>query len=79
MAKIFFLDVPEYRPFIAAVGARDGIDRQQVGPYVRFSAPGRITIRRDETGLGEAVWFGALVAGFDGEVEKFDATELTVA
>ena len=30
-----------------------------------------IEIRRNETDLAEAVWFGALVAGFDGRIADF--------
>jgi hypothetical protein len=79
MPRIFFLDVPEYRPFIAALNRKPDITSKAGGPYVRFESSNKITVSRDETGLGEAVWFGALVAGFEGEIETFNSTELTIA
>jgi len=77
--RLYFLDVPEYRPFIEVLGRDTALRREEAGGYVRFSGEGQITVRRADTGLGEAVWFGALVAGFEGRVVRFTDEELVVA
>ena len=45
--------------------------------FVEFS--GEIEIRRADTGLGLAVWFGCLTAGLDGTIVDFDADVLRLA
>ena len=79
MPRLYFMDVPEYRPFIDLLGRDASLAKDQAAGYVRFSGNGEITGRRAYTGLGEAVWFGALVAGFEGRIVRFTDEELVVA
>ena len=77
MSGFYLLDVPEFAPLADAV-AKD--PRCKVHPvlagyrYVEFD--GAISIRRRDTGLKEAVWFGCLTAGLDGRIALFTAEEI---
>ena len=79
MPAIYFPDVPEYQPLIEAISGQSGIRCSRAGGYVALASSGEIRVRRADTGLIEAVWFGALVGGFEGRVEKFDDKELRIA
>lgn len=79
MPAIYFPDVPEYQPLIEAISAQGDIQCSKAGGYVALVSPGEIRVRRADTGLIEAVWFGALVGGFEGKVAKFDDKELRIA
>lgn len=76
MPVIYFPEVPEYQAFVRVLCSRASIRCRRARGYVAAAAAGEIAIRRDETGLHEAVWFGALVGGFEGRVVRFDADEL---
>ena len=78
MPTIYFPDVPEYQPFIRILCLRADTQCKHSRDYVSVVSAGEIVIRREETGLFEAVWFGALVGGFDGNVVRFDADELRI-
>lgn len=79
MPSIYFPDVPEYRPLVQAAAKLPEVQRKRSGGYVAFTSPQPIRIRREQTGLVEAVWFGALVGGYDGRVVKFNDEELEIA
>jgi len=79
MPAIYFPDVPEYRPLIEAISGQRGIQCSRAGGYVALASSGEIRVLRADTGLIEAVWFGALVGGFEGRVAKFDDKELRIA
>lgn len=78
MPVLYFPDVPEYAPFVTVLGTRPGLTLHRAGGYVAAESVGEIVISRAETGLGEAVWFGALVAGFAGHIAHFDDQALRV-
>lgn len=68
MTSLYVLNVPEFRPLVDA--ARTRSDLAVIGPlqgYYRIRAEGQLRIERSETGLPEALWFGAFTAGYDGE------------
>ena len=52
MPRLYFMDVPEYRPFIDLLGRDASLARDEAAGYVRFSGDGEITVRRAATGLG---------------------------
>ena len=79
MPSIYFPNVPEYQPLIRAISAQRGVQRTEAGGYVAVTSSEEICVRRADTGLIEAVWFGALVGGFEGSVAKFDDRELRIA
>lgn len=79
MAAIYFPDVPEYQPFISLLSKRWGIRSQRGGGYVAFTSDLPIVLERSETGLEEAVWFGALVAGFQGQIATFNGRVLQIS
>jgi hypothetical protein len=79
MPTIYFPDVPEYQPFIRILCSRERVQCRKARDYVAVVSAKEIVIRREETGLFEAVWFGALVGGFDGNIVKFDADELRIS
>lgn len=78
MASLFVLDVPEFSPLIAAARADGRVDVRARGPYAELSSAGALVLARAPTGLGRAVWFGALTGGYDGHVARFDEDELQI-
>jgi len=78
MPVLYFPEVAEYAPFIAALGDQGGVELRRAGGYVAASSAQEISIARAATGLGEAVWFGALVGGFAGRILQFDDQLLRV-
>jgi hypothetical protein len=68
MPSLYVLDVPEFTPLVEA--ARKKGDFEITGPkagYFRIASEGQLRIYRADTGLPEALWFGAFTAGYDGE------------
>lgn len=78
MPAVYFPDVPEYQPFIATLSKQAGVSSKQAAGYVAFESERPIEVARAETNLEEAVWFGALVAGFEGQIETFDPETLKI-
>jgi hypothetical protein len=79
MTRLYVLDVPEFRPLVDAARAR--ADLAVVGPaagYFRIEAGGQLRIARAETGLPEALWFGAFTAGYDGEELVIDSDQFWI-
>ena len=73
MSGFYVLDVPEFRPVARAAEAiADCLVHPAVGGYRYVQFSGAIEIRRSDTGLGEAVWFGCLTGGLDGKIDRFD-------
>ena len=71
MAMLYVLDVPEFAPLVSFAEER-GLQVARAPGYIRISASPRLEIARMPTGLGKAVWFGALTGGFTGEISRFD-------
>lgn len=79
MTSLFVLDVPEFSPLVEA--ARKKPELTILGPkagYFRIATDGQLRIRRDETGLPEALWFGAFTAGYDGEELVIDSDQFSI-
>ena len=79
MTSLYVLDVTEFRPLVEAAGKRS--DLSVIGPvsgYYRIRADGQLRIERSETGLPEALWFGAFTAGYDGEELVIDTHQFWI-
>jgi hypothetical protein len=76
---LFVLDVPEFRPLPDALRGKPGVTvAGPAGGYFRISAETELRIDREETGLGEAVWFGAPTGGYSGGVLSIDDRTLVI-
>jgi len=75
------LDVPEFAPLVEAAERRADLRVSRVAPsYLRVEGEtSRLTLARDETGLCEAIWYGALTAGLEGRIERFDDERLVLS
>ncbi|HEV2571432.1 hypothetical protein [Methylocella sp. CPCC 101449] len=79
MTGFFVLDVPEFAPLVAAAGRAPNVTVHPVrGSYRFVEFDGALDIRRSDTGLNEAVWFGCLTAGLCGKIVRFDAEQLSL-
>ena len=78
MAALYVLSVPEFQPLIDYAEAAAELTVSALGDYRKIEAAGAITIPRAATGMGQAVWFGALVGGFEGAIEEFTETRLII-
>ena len=68
MPSLYVLDVPEFTPLVEAARKNGGFEiTGPKGGYFRIAAEAQIRIYRADTGLAEALWFGAFTAGYDGE------------
>jgi hypothetical protein len=79
MPSLYVLDVPEFKPLVEAAARRTGFT--VAGPsagYYRISAAKELRIARSETGLPEALWFGAFTAGYDGEKLAINGDEFWI-
>jgi hypothetical protein len=77
MSGFYLLDVPEFRPLAQAAAKISRCKVHDVIAGYRFVEFDReITIRRSDTGLKEAVWFGCLTAGLDGKIAEFTSDEI---
>jgi hypothetical protein len=79
MSGFFVLDVPEFSTLLA-FAERCGKCRihPKRGNYRFVEFEGTLEILREEAGMGEAVWYGCLTAGLDGEVSRFDSQRLVL-
>ena len=78
MTALYVLDVPEYAPLARAASSDTQFTVVKAGSYFKIVTTGRLTIERSDTGLGPAVWFGALVAGFDGKIVEYSDRRLVI-
>jgi len=79
MPSLYVLDVPEFAPLVAAARRKAGFEI--AGPkagYFRIATEGQLRIDRAETGLPEALWFGAFTAGYDGEELVIDSEQFWI-
>lgn len=79
MPNLYVLDVPEFKPLVDA--ASRGESLEVVGPvagYYRVSTEGQLRITRADTGLPEALWFGAFTAGYDGRELVIDRDQFWI-
>jgi hypothetical protein len=76
MPILFVLDVPEFAPLIA--GAAGGHKVRRRGGYAAIEAPDNVVVERARSGLGDAVWYGALTGGYEGRIVEFSADRLVI-
>lgn len=76
MPSLFVLEVPEFAPLIA--GAASGHTVRRRGGYALIESAEKIVVERAKSGLGDAVWFGALTGGYEGRVVEFSAERLVI-
>ncbi len=79
MPSLYVLDVPEFRPLVEAARRRPEfrVDGPAAG-YFCLVTEGPLRLERAETGLAEALWFGAFTGGFDGEKLAIDSREFCI-
>ena len=74
MSGFYVLDVPEFSPLIDAALRTPGTQLHPLRRGYRFiEFSGTLEIRRVDTGLNEAVWYGCLTAGIVGKIVRFDS------
>ncbi len=78
MPVLFVLDVAEFAPIVDYAEGRAELTVTSLGTYRKIEADGEIAIPRAATGLGQAVWFGALVGGYEGTIVEFSETRLVI-
>ena len=76
MPRLFVLDVPEFAPLIAGAGTDHRVERR--AGYALIEAAEKVVVERAKSGLGDAVWFGALTGGFEGRIVEFSADRLVI-
>lgn len=79
MPRLYVLDVPEFKPLVEAAKRQGSLT--VAGPsagYYRISTDSQLRIERSETGLAEALWFGAFTAGYDGEELAINRNEFWI-
>lgn len=78
MPALYVLSVPEFQPLIDHAETAAELTVSALGDYRKIEGDGQITIPRAATGMGQAVWFGALVGGFEGAIIEFSETQLVI-
>lgn len=77
MSGFYVLDVPEFQPLIDAALKTPGSRAHELKRGYRFvEFEGALEIKRADTGLNEAVWYGCLTAGLVGKIARFDSDVL---
>jgi hypothetical protein len=74
MSGFYVLDVPEFTSLIDAArqAGRCRVHAKR-GHYHFVEFENEIEIRRRDTRMNEAVWYGCLGGGIDGKIAHFDA------
>lgn len=74
MSGFYVLDVPEFAPLIEVALKTPGSRAHALKRGYRFvEFNGGVEIRRADTGLNEAIWYGCLTAGLVGKIARFDS------
>ena len=76
---IYLLRVPEFEPLVRKLAETAGVSMFRRGDYDIAEATGEIVLERRATGVGEAVWFGALTGGINGTIVEFSEKTLRIA
>ena len=71
MPLLYVLDVSEFASLVSYAEADKSLSVSRSGVYYRIESDNDIVIQRADTDMGEAVWFGALVGGFEGRLIEF--------
>ena len=78
MPTLFVLDVPEFTPLGNYARNDADLTVAPIGNYWKIAGASEISIPRNATGLGQAVWFGVMVGGFEGVVLEFSNDRLII-
>ena len=79
MPTLFVLDAPEFRPIVeVGRGRADIAVKGPVCGYYSLSTEAELRIDRAETGLTEALWFGAVTGGYRGADMSLDSQALLI-
>jgi hypothetical protein len=78
MAILYVLDVPEFSSLVDFSERAYELSVTNHGAYRKIEAADKLTISRVDTGMDPAIWFGALVGGFEGNIEEFSEHTLTI-
>ena len=78
MPVLYVLAVPEFQPLVDYAERRPDLTVSTLGDYRKIEADGSLSIPRKAAGLGQAVWFGALVSGFEGTIAEFSESQLVI-
>jgi hypothetical protein len=76
---IYLLGVPEFEPLVRGLKTLAGVTIERRGDYFVAEATGELVLHRSDTGVGEAVWFGALTGGVSGTIVEFTEKTLRIA
>jgi hypothetical protein len=80
MSGFYVLDVPEFASLLAVARRTPGCHvYPPFGHYYFVEYGSALEILRKNTGMEEAVWYGCLTAGLDGEVAHFDSERLVLS
>lgn len=80
MSGFFVLDVPEFSSLIqAAMKSHDCKVHPLVAGYRFVEFQNEIEIRRTDTEMNEAIWFGCMTAGLVGKIVKYDKESIRLA
>ena len=76
---LFVLDAPEFLPIVDVGRARADIAvKGPIAGYFSLSTESDLLIERAETGLTEALWFGAVTGGYRGGAMTLDSGALRI-
>ncbi len=78
MAVLYVLDVPEFAPLVEYARGASELNVSDHTPYKKIAAEAELMIPRADTGMDPALWFGALVGGFEGKIEEFSEQRLKI-
>ncbi|MFP6713488.1 MAG: hypothetical protein VB913_17540 [Rhodospirillales bacterium] len=78
MAVLYVLKVDEFKPLLDYAEAAEDLSISNHGAYQKIKTDGVLIIPRVATGLDPAIWFGALVGGFEGAIEEFSEDTLRI-
>lgn len=80
MNGFFVLDVPEFGSLIQAASKNHGCKVHSLVAGYRFvEFQNELEIRRADTEMVEAIWFGCMTAGLVGKIVKFDSESIRLA
>jgi hypothetical protein len=77
MSGFYVLNVPEFTSLIEAVSKSGRCTVHELKGHYRFvEFEQEIEIRRSDTRMTEAVWYGCLTGGLEAKITHFDAERL---
>jgi hypothetical protein len=79
MSGFYVLNVPEFASLIEAASKTGRCTVHELKGHYRFVEFEReIEIKRGDTRMNEAVWYGCLTGGLDGKITHFDSERLAL-